>query len=63
MGDGGQSAAAMHVGTQMLPIGDWAHVHPTEPAGHALTQSAATAQAMGPPPMPMPRAKDASGVA
>jgi hypothetical protein len=76
IGPAGQSAAAVQVAAQRIPMGVVAHVHPREPGGHAPVQSAALVQLRGPvippsaggtPPSPigiiMPAANDGSGVA
>jgi len=48
IGPAGQSAAAVQVGAQRIPMGVVAHVHPREPGGHAPVQSAAPVQVRGP---------------
>src|SRR5262245_41774346 len=53
----GQSAVVLHVGTQIIPIGESWQVQPSEPGGHASAQSASSLQGSGPimpPPAPGP---------
>ena len=40
----GQSADVVHVGMQIIPIGESAHVQPFEPGGQAFVQSAGVVQ-------------------
>ena len=49
----GQSVAVVHVGTQIIPIGESLQVQPFEPGGHAFVQSEASMHDCGPiPPAP-----------